>query len=477
MLDLAFYALVPFILLTALLPARLGAAETLHTAISWLSHMLANGGPLFIFALLISIIAIRIVGTKVAERIFARSASISYTDNSLELLEGYFAIVNKCRNADASKMRKVINAEISNLHFGFQVPAAFIAAELILLLIIFIYASFLFGAAVFLFVIAVSISIFFILYFIRKKSTEVGMARSAFEQKRLEITEIALNSAFSIGVNGGQKHLVKQFGLLTKNFAYALGQQVVLPYSTKALIDGALVIFVFLLLIMVGVSSSPSDMVLLGGMAVRAIPSLSRISSYVETMRTNAVALTELNTALDSAQLSPAVPRNEELYRALSSLTDNGIFFVIGASGIGKTTTIKQWITEIQTTKSVAFLEQSGFESSAAIDDYLALVGLDVAGAKATQQQLTSMVMGSHRLSHLSGGQAKFLQFFAISRKKVNVYVFDEPSVGLDTQLQAAMIDIMVGLSKSALVVVVSHDQAFVDVLAQRASGTIIEVH
>lgn len=477
LLDLAFYALVPFILLSAILPTQVTAAGASHTVVSWLSSTLASGGPSIAFALLFSTIVVRVTGTKVAERIFARSAAKSYTDDSLELLDSYFSVVSQCRNADASKMRKAINAEVSNLHFGFQVPAAFIAAEFLLLLTISIYGAFLFGLAVFLFAGAVGGSIFLILYFIRKKSAAVGRARSTFEQQRLEITEIALSSAFSIGVNGGQQHLTNRFDLFTKNFAYALGQQVVLPYSTKALIDGALVIFVFLLLIMVGVSLTPSDMAILGGMSVRAIPSLSRISSYVETMRINAVALAELSEAVDATNLPAAVPRNEELYKALSSLPETGMFFVVGASGIGKTTTIKQWITEIQTVQSVAFLEQSGFESSAAIGDYLALVGLNEEGVKTLQQQLISLSLNSNRISHLSGGQAKFLQFFAIAKKQGDVYVFDEPSVGLDSQLQAAMINIMVSLSKNALIVVVSHDRDFVDLLVQRASGKIIEVH
>ncbi len=477
LLDLAFYATAPLILLSAVLPTHGSATGALSKEISWLTSLLASGGTSGAFALLLSCIVLRIIGTKVSERVFARSVAKLYTEDSEKLLKWYLTVVSQGRNADIPKIRKAINAEVSNLYFGIRVPAAIIVSEFMLLLMISIYATFIFGLMVFLFAGAVGISIFSILYFIRRKSAAVGRARSTFEQQRLEMTEVALSSAFSIGVNGGQQHLTNRFNYLTNNFAYALGQQVVLPHSTKALIDGILVLFVFLLLILVGVSSTPSDMAILGGMSVRVIPSLSRISSYIETMRINEVAVTELSAALDSTNLPSVIPPNEELYRALSSLPRTGMFFVVGASGIGKTTTIKHWITKTQATKSVAFLEQSGFESRAEIVDYLALVGLDEEETKATQQYLSNLGLNSFRLSHLSGGQAKFVQFAAISRKIEDIYVFDEPSVGLDQQLQATMINILTTLSKNALIVVVSHDQAFVDLLAQRASGTIIEVH
>ncbi len=58
----------------------------------------------------------------------------------------------------------------------------------------------------------------------------------------------------------------------------------------------------------------------------------------------------------------------------------------------------------------------------------------------------------------------------------MDVYVFDEPTVGLDAELQAAMRDILVKLSKNALVVAVSHDRAFVKSLFQNEHGKVIEV-
>lgn len=475
-LDLAFYSLIPFILLSSVVPVSETSSGGLQLVMSWAADALSLGEGSLTFTFIFALIIIRIVGTKIAERLFANSIAKHYTHESAELLGQHLAIVAQCKNADIPKLRKAINAEISNLYFGFQVPSAFIAAELLLLLTIASYATFLFGPAVLLLAATVGITIFLILHFIRKQSAAVGKARSTFEQQRLETTEIALGSAFSIGINGGDQYLVSRFSRFTKNFAHALGRQVVLPYSTKALIDGALVGFVFLLLTQGGWSFSQGDMAVLGGMSVRAIPSLSRIASYVETMRVNTVALFELQAAVDSTHLLASAPRHEVLYDALCALPSTGMFFVVGASGIGKTTTIKQWVTEIKARKSVAYLEQTGFVSGATIPDYFALVGLDSDAKLKTEKWLTSYDINGEHISHLSGGQSKFLQFVAISHKRKDVYVFDEPTVGLDAELQAVMKNILVELSKNALVVAVSHDRAFVESLIQNSSGEIIEV-
>jgi hypothetical protein len=475
-LDLAFYALVPLILLSIFATSSDITDGIISYFLSLASRLLALDLISVLLTIVFLIIVLRIFGTKVAERVFASSVAKNYKQESAELLDRYLALSAHCMNTDLSKVRKAINAEVSNVFFGFRVPTAFIAAESILVLTIIAYASFLFGAKVLLFAVAVGTTVFFILHFIRKKSASVGQARSTFEQQRLDLTEVALNSAFSISVNGGQQYLIDRFNFLTQNFAYALGQQVVLPYSTKALIDGTLVVFVFLLLTQGGFSYSPSDMAILGGMVVRAIPSLSRISSYVETMRINAVALSELAVAVDSTRLPAPVRRNEDLHDALASLPGTGMFFVVGASGIGKTTTIKDWITELSGKKSVAYLEQAGFVSGTSIIDYFELVGLDCEARIETEQWLAGYGIKGHRIAHLSGGQAKFLQFAALSHKQADVYVFDEPSVGLDAELQEITISILAKLSKNALVVAVSHDRVFIDSLMQKTNGKVLEV-
>jgi hypothetical protein len=475
-LDLAFYSLIPFILFSFFAPVSETSSGGLQLVMLWAADTLALGKASLTFTLVFALVTIRIVGTKIAEHLFANSIAKHYTHESSELLGQHLSIVAQCKNVDIPKVRKAINAEISNLYFGFQLPSAFIGAELLLLLAITSYATLLFGPKVLLLATSVSITIFLIFYFIRKQSAAVGEARSTFEQQRLETTEIALGSAFSIGINGGDQYLLSRFSMFTKDFSHALGRQVVLPYSTKALIDGALVGFVYLLLTQGEWSFSPGEMAVLGGMLVRTIPSLSRISSYVETMRINAVALFELRAAVDSTHLLASAPRHEKLYDALCALPSTGMFFVVGASGIGKTTTIKQWVTEIKARKSVAYLEQTGFVSGATIPDYFALVGLDSDAKLKTEKWLTSYDIKGEHISHLSGGQSKFLQFVAISHKRKDVYVFDEPTVGLDAELQAVMKTFLVELSKNALVVAVSHDRAFVESLIQNSSGEIIEV-
>ncbi len=83
------------------------------------------------------------------------------------------------------------------------------------------------------------------------------------------------------------------------------------------------------------------------------------------------------------------------------------------------------------------------------------LVGMD--------DEITSMAQGYDTKlggdgSPLSGGQKRRLAFARTLLRKADIYIFDEPTTGVDPDNVRLMIDVLQKLSKKKLVIVITHD-------------------
>lgn len=473
--DLLFYVLVPILLIGSVAPEYISSgvlAELLHVT----SEYFGIGGQPLCILMIIAIAILRAVLIRSVENIFALSLSKNYKILSEKILDFY--LKNIADNALINKLqaRKILNSELNNYFFGRIVPLSFCLSEVMLVAFLLIYGTYLFGL---LFVVAalfVATLLFALLYVVRKRAILVGRSRSKFEEKRLDLIELALHNGFSVTINGGQKSLMNFVSKITEGFSNALSIQVVLPFSTKALIDAALVVFAVFIANRIDIAGSIDKYAILGGLLIRVMPSLSRIASYIETMRINKVAVMEIREFLSIRSVEPAVLKHSKLYDSLSNLNEQGVYIIVGASGIGKTTTIKQWVSALAPTKTVAYLDQMGFANGVPVEEYLQLVGLDCIQSKNILNKAIDFGINNKDLSHMSGGQAKFLQFLALAQKDAAVYVFDEPSVGLDPKLKKLMIEIIGNLSTKSIVVIVSHDRPFIREILQLHGAELIEV-
>lgn len=475
--DLAFYVLTPLLFMVSLKVSDSNygfLAQTITKSYNFFGVDRSWGGAI----LIISLALLRILIIKKTESFFSKSLSVNYRKISDSIFEHYLFQAVDCLKISKSKVRKVLNAEINNLFFGRYIPMSFALAEILLVLVMVFYGAYIFGLLFIVLGVVVGATLFFGLYTFRKRAQDLGVRRSTFEQRRLEIVELTLNAGFSIKVNGGDGFLKNIFSELTEDFSKALSTQAILPFVTKAFVDAALVVFALILANVVDFQQAPESYAVLAGMALRVIPSLSRISGYIETIRINSVAVDEIATILATAGIKLETLKHSDLYYRLTNLPLTGLYVIFGASGVGKTSTIKQWISDIKkiSTKTIAFLEQVSFVSSVSVDEYLRLMGLAEGDIEITLKEILKFGITKNDLSHLSGGQARFLQFLVLARKPASFYIFDEPNVGLDAGLKTAMLEIVDKLCRNALVIIVSHDKPFIKTLTESSEAKLIEV-
>jgi len=472
LMDLVFYTSVP-LLLFAVFDSSPSAVMSL---LGFLKDLFSISIEQSIALSLFSILVFRVLVTWSVENIFSRSIAYHYAALTYKILECLFVATSANRKIEDSFVRKILNAELNNLFFGYFVPLAFCIAEIFLILVIIIYAASVLGSGLFFIAFICSLILFMILYLLRKRSRYLGEMRSKFEEQRLDLVEMTLNNAFSIALNRGADHVKKYINSISESYASALGRQVVLPYTTKSIMDGVLLFVVLIYLLVSKPQGMLADYAVLLGLLVRVVPSLSRLSSYFETLRINSVAKKAINLVLaDGIDQGDLELKHDHFLQFLDALPDRGCCVVRGASGIGKTTTLKHWLVK-QSTMNIALLEQAGFVKGASLNDYLHFVGVDVLHLDSVEKELTAFGTKGQRLKELSGGQAKFIQFYALSKKPSDIYVFDEPSVGLDNKLKSRMVEILANISEKAKVIVVSHDAEFIIQIQARMSVDVFDV-
>ncbi|SER06812.1 hypothetical protein SAMN03080615_03788 [Amphritea atlantica] len=455
LVDLFFYVSVSFIFLYFF------GEEKEMPGLSFLQYDIGLDKKVIVVFLLALIVVFRMLVVSFSQCLFSRSLSEIYTSLGDDFVRVVLKSQHENRAIDLTRIRKVLNSEMNNLFFGLVIPLSFSLAEGVLVFIVFCYAFYLFGFFTLVIAFFLLVSLFIVMLALRKKGLAVGGERSCNEKKRLEYVELLINSGFSVTINSGGAWFCNRFSEVSKGFSSALGTQVVLPFYTKALVDGILLLVAAISVISIDFDIKDSEIAVLAGMVLRVIPSISRISAYLETIRINSVGVRDVSEKLFEMKVSRRKSfESEVVLNILEAIELPGIYIVKGPSGVGKTSAVKKWLPEISENSSVAYLDQSGFVESASLHDYLNLVG--VTEIESVIDSVIDAGIPANNLSELSGGQVKFLQFTAVCDKKSSYFVFDEPSVGLDPFLKQRMLNRIVELAKEKVVVVISHDDEFI---------------
>ena len=66
--------------------------------------------------------------------------------------------------------------------------------------------------------------------------------------------------------------------------------------------------------------------------------------------------------------------------------------------------------------------------------------------------------------SSLSGGEQRRIAFCRTLNKKVPIYIFDEPTVELDTKNKAEILRLFSLLKRDGVVIVVTHDEDVIQI-------------
>ena len=153
---------------------------------------------------------------------------------------------------------------------------------------------------------------------------------------------------------------------------------------------------------------------------------------------------------------------------------DNGIYAVIGESGVGKTTLLRmiagldnRYKGKIEgggfKNVSFAFQEYRLFPSVSALENVIVAIG--------NKKNNNSIIEAKQMLSYLgfsdedmnlfpdelSGGMKQRVSLARAFLKKSKILILDEPTKELDAQLRQKIYDLIIKESESRLIIIVSH--------------------
>lgn len=468
--DLAFFIAVPILITFAI--------DELKTD-GWGVELLYFAEQLSLSAAEISILLVALIGIsrtlmiKLLDRLFSDSLSKSYAGLSSTLSASFFEAITSLKIVDLGRFRKVMNAEINNLFFGVLVPVSFALAEMFVVMFAISVLVVTMSTSVLVLMLPVCVFLVGIMLFMKGRSKLVGNQRAASEQCRLESVELLLNSGYSIRVNNGEDAFKRELDDVSRKFSEALSKQLVLPFFSKSIVEVGLMLVLTSALIFSSGTVDAIDLAILVGVGLRCVPALSRITAYIETIRINRVGAVDALTYLERLRNSQESKfENDDVMSFLNGISESGIFIIKGPSGIGKTSAIKKWISKTRG-ESVAYFDQVGFSSSSKLEDLTELLGI----TKNIDYKKIDFIKGRNqvKLSELSGGQARFIQLFALFSKEVNCFVLDEPSVGLDAGLRSNLEKLIIEKSMTSIVVVITHDTELVTSLCN-SGGRLFEV-
>ncbi|MCB6182791.1 AAA family ATPase [Leeia sp. TBRC 13508] len=469
-LDLFFYVMVPYIFMEMI--EKNGFLIDFYNRFKFFREF-----NLFVFfsILICSILFVRSFFIFFLSRLMSISIQKHYADISELIVNKLFSSKYGISDFDKNHVRRLLNSEINNLIFGCVIPFSFCLAEVSVVLVLFLYSIYKFGNFIILFGLIISVFIYIVMLVSKEKVRNIGELRSSYEQIRQNFVEIIIGNVYSIKSNGGGPYSkVKMFEITTK-FSSALSSQLTYPFITKTIIEGVIVFFLISVFALVSDFKS-FEIAVFGGVALRALPAMSRISSYSDTIRISKIALKNVENFITEPLDDAFGLRNKLLDKYLDGQNKTGLLILKGPSGIGKTSSLKYWISNENA--KVSYMDQSNFNGALPISELIMLIG---GGEHAIPEITTHMNdlgidIRARSLSELSGGQLKFLQFLLIALKTASIYVFDEPTVGLDNALKRRVLDIIKQKSINSRVVVVSHDSEFIEECSSKCSGVLYEV-
>lgn len=172
------------------------------------------------------------------------------------------------------------------------------------------------------------------------------------------------------------------------------------------------------------------------------------------------------------------------------TLPDNGMVFLLGKSGSGKSTLLNLLggldsissgeifyngcdIGKLSANEQNKYRNNNIgfiFQDYNLIDEYDVASNIDIALALQNNNDSKSAILdalkavgleeyGKRKTSELSGGQKQRIAIARVLAKKSNVILADEPTGNLDSENAAEIFEILKEISKTKLVIVVSHDE------------------
>lgn len=471
LLDLIYFILTPLMVFFALDPNSSFGWQFLLISISEDTGFGVKDVVLFI-VLVLSLLRVGVING--LKRIFSNSLSQTYTALTDIFVSAYMNAISDLKFVENDRFRKVLNAETNNLFFGVVVSISFAIAELLVVIVAVIVVLNVFGIFVLIGILPLILMLGGGLYLIRKRSQLIGKQRSDSEQKRLGLVELLICSGYSIEKNSGRKYFEEKIHSSTKDFSEALSLQLVLPHLTKSVVDAVLLLMLVVIVFRTSDVLGAAETALLIGVGFRAVPALSRMSSYLETIRINRVGAQDaldLVMYLEKSSVSSFECKN--VVQFLEGINTCGIYVVKGPSGVGKTTAIKKWISNLDS-QEISYFDQGGFSSSTELGDLFGLLNIK------SDDALNDIGFLNGRsevyLSKLSGGQARYIQLAMLLTKNVQFVVLDEPSVGLDAELKLNLEFLIKQKSKTSKVVVITHDNDFINGLLAESKGELCEI-
>ncbi len=149
-------------------------------------------------------------------------------------------------------------------------------------------------------------------------------------------------------------------------------------------------------------------------------------------------------------------------------IPDTGMFAILGASGIGKTTLLRI-LGGLETADSgtVSGLEGKKisvvFQEDRLLPNLTALQNVAVVSNEKTAKDALSAVGLSDDTgkfpAQLSGGMARRVALARAIAYGGDVYLLDEPFKGLDSEIKKQVADNFVKLSEKACVIIITHDE------------------
>jgi len=176
------------------------------------------------------------------------------------------------------------------------------------------------------------------------------------------------------------------------------------------------------------------------------------------------------------SNLSKAYKKNV-VFENFSFQIEDNLVLLIGPNGSGKTTILNcinnhiKYCGDIQISGKISYLpEERGFEQDVIAKD---LLNLFCKGYKTNVDKYLNQLEFAPQIdkpiAELSKGNLTKLFILCTLAKPCDIYIFDEPTDGLDKNSRENFILICKELSKTKSVIVSSHDLGFIDRMVNQA--------
>jgi putative ABC transport system ATP-binding protein len=344
-------------------------------------------------------------------------------------------------------------------------------------------------------------------YFIGVVLKKWGPIRQELDEQRLKsMQEISQLHKFFAPTVQGENFLVRQLDYIGSRFFNLVSKYMFLR-STNRYVFEFLIFFLVAYGLSLGNEGQLAFLASLGVVSLRAMPALSNLVSFVNTFQFHLPALSKVwdivfrkreqtVSVLDDAHNNEIIEKQwlrlnfgeNQLFGSREiGLPKNGLIVISGSSGSGKTTLLKNVAGHENTLplkvsifsekeehrnleNLISYCPQQPQIVSGSLRDNIFLFCNNTQNVEASLEELASTFCLEESLlsrtelsaNTLSGGQKKRIglaRAFALNKP---VYLLDEPTSELDNNTAQVLIRALVKKSRSALIMVSTHDEKII---------------